>query len=101
MEMLEILGIALSIWATIFGLGGAVYTAQASQKARNFGFKLWLINSPGMVLSLIGIAAGWWTGLSAWALVPLNIVYLYTAYIGFKTTSVTIVHKADEEYQGA
>lgn len=86
MEALELIGLFLSIWATVFGLGGAWYTAQAEQKKRHFGFMLWLINSPGMVLSLIGIAAGWWTGLGAWVLVPLNIVYLYTAYVGYRTT---------------
>lgn len=103
MEALELVGIALSIWGSVFGLCGAWYTAQYSRDSRHLGFTFWLFNSPAIVLSLVGIGAGWWTGLSAYVFVPLNAIYWYTAYVGFKSTRFDMLNPNEEleEYQGA
>lgn len=97
---LEAVGVFLSIMGVILGLGGAWYTAQKTQKQRRFGFLLWLINSPMIVLSLFGIAQGWWTGLGAYILVVLNMMYFYTAYVGYASNELN-KEPIEGEYQGA
>ena len=88
--MLEEIGLFLSLWGVVFGLAGAWLTAQPEMRLRRYGFIAWLINGPALTLSLVGIAAGWWGGLGAWALAGLNVIYLYTAYVGYQMNSARV-----------
>ena len=82
----SLLGLVLAIGGSILGLIGAWGTSSADLKTRHLGFTCWVINSPMIAISLAGIASGYWTGLNAWAFVPLNLCYWYTAMRGFRNT---------------
>jgi len=81
-----LLGYLLAILGALLGIVGAWGTSAKDQRIRHFGFTCWLLNSPMIVISLIGIATGFWGGLNAWAFVPLNCIYWFTAYRGFMNT---------------
>ena len=82
----SVLGIILAIGGSLLGLIGAWGTSSADLKTRHLGFTCWVINSPMIAISLTGIALGYWAGLNAWAFVPLNLCYWYTAMRGFRNT---------------
>ena len=84
--MIEIIAAAIAILGSILGLIGAWGTSSKDLKTRHFGFTCWIVNSPMIVISLVGIATGFWAGLNAWAFVPLNLCYWYTAMRGFRNT---------------
>jgi len=84
--MIEIIAAAIAILGSILGLIGAWGTSSEDPKMRHFGFTCWIVNSPLIVISLIGIATGFWEGMNAWAFVPLNLCYWYTAMRGFRNT---------------
>ena len=85
-SLIQISGYSLAISGAILGVAGAWLTAAKETDRRHKGFLCWIVNSPLIVLSLIGIAAGWWTGLTAAALVPLNMIYFGTAVRGWMNT---------------
>jgi len=87
--MIEIVGYVLAIGGSVLGLAGAWGTSSKDLKTRHFGFSCWILNSPMIVISHIGIATGFWSGLNAWAFVPLNLCYWYTATRGFMNTKET------------
>jgi len=82
----SVLGLVLAIGGSILGLVGAWGTSSKNTRIRHLGFTCWIFNSPMIVISLIGIATGFWEGLTAWAFVPLNLAYWYTATRGFRNT---------------
>ena len=84
--MIEGIGIILAVMGSALGLIGAWGTSSKDTRLRHFGFTCWIINSPMIVISLIGIATGFWAGLNAWAFVPLNLCYWYTAMRGYRNT---------------
>lgn len=84
--MIEWIGILLAVAGSVLGLIGAWGTSSKTLWLRHFGFTCWIINSPMIVVSLAGIALGVWQGLNAWAFVPLNLCYWYTAMRGYRNT---------------
>ena len=84
--MIEGIGIILAVMGSALGLIGAWGTSSKDPKTRHLGFTCWIINSPMIVISHIGIATGFWGGLNLWAFVPLNLAYWYTATRGFRNT---------------
>ncbi len=86
MTLLIISGLLLSLIGSVLGIIGAWYTASKITHERHFGFTCWLWNSPMLVISMIGIATGFWEGLNAWAFVPLNLIYWFTAWRGWRNT---------------
>jgi hypothetical protein len=85
--MIESIGIILAVLGSVLGLIGAWGTSSTKPEIRHFGFTCWIINSPMIVISLIGIATGLWAGLNAWCFVPLNLCYWYTAMRGYRNTT--------------
>lgn len=86
MTPIAFLGYNLAFWGAVFGLAGAYYTSSPDVKDRHIGFFLWVLNSPMLVGSMIGVAFGWFAPISAFILVPLNCIYFLTAYRGYLNT---------------
>ena len=82
----SVLGIILAIGGSVLGLIGAWGTSSADLKMRHLGFTCWVINNPALVLSMIGIALGWWKGITIIPLIVLNLIYWGTAARGFLNT---------------
>jgi len=86
MTPLALVGLIIAILGSVLGVIGAIGTSAKNPKTRHFGFTCWLWNSPMLVISMIGIATGFWEGLNAWAFVPLNLIYWFTAWRGWRNT---------------
>jgi len=86
MTLLSLLGLTLAVLGSVLGLMGAFGTSSKYIGIRHWGFTCWVLNSPLIVVSLIGIAVGVWDGLNVWAFVPLNLAYWYTAFRGWRNT---------------
>jgi hypothetical protein len=84
--MIETLGVIIAVLGSALGLIGAWGTSSKIKRTRHFGFTCWMINSPLIIISMIGIAIGIWEGMNVWAFVPLNLVYWGTAARGFLNT---------------
>jgi len=80
------IGNILAIIGSVLGLIGAWGTSSKDRRLRHFGFTCWVINSPALVLSMIGIALGWWKGITIIPLIVLNLIYWGTAARGFLNT---------------
>jgi hypothetical protein len=86
MTPLSYTGIIIAVTGSVLGIAGAWMMASKDIKVRHFGFTCWLLNSPLIVISLIGIAMGIWEGINAWVFVPLNVIYWGTAVKGWRNT---------------
>jgi hypothetical protein len=84
--MIQEIGFTIAVIGAVLGLIGAWATSSIHKKVRHLGFLCWTINSPLIVISLIGIVTGWWEGMTALALIVLNTVYWGTAIRGWKNT---------------
>lgn len=72
------MGLLTAGLGSALGLAGALLTSEKSRENRHLGFKCWLVNSPLLIISL--------ACYGAWALIPLNACYLYTAWNGYRNT---------------
>ena len=88
MTPLILSGLLLSLIGSALGIVGAWYTASKITHERHFGFACWLINSPMIVVSLIGVGCGLWEPLAAICFVPMHTIYWFTAWRGFLNTQV-------------
>lgn len=86
MTSLPLVGLLLAIIGSVLGITGAYWVADERKWIQHRGYTLWLINSPMIVISLLGIAFGVWVGLNAAALIPMNTIYWYTAMRGWRNT---------------
>jgi len=93
MTPLIISGLLLSLIGSALGIVGAWYTASKITRERHFGFACWLINSPMIMISLIGVGCELWEPLAAICFVPMHTIYWFTAWRGFLNTQV-------REYKG-
>lgn len=84
--MIALIGWLCAIIGVGFGAIGAYYTAAPDRSGRHRGFILWMINSPFLTISLIGISLGWFEPISAIILAPLNLYYFLTACRGYLNT---------------
>lgn len=84
--MIAYIGFTLAATGSILGIIGAWYVSCKEREQQHKGYTLWLINSPMIVVSLLGIAFGYWEGLNALALSPMNVIYWYTAMRGWRNT---------------
>lgn len=94
MTPLSLFGLLLAVTGSILGLIGAWGTSAKDQQIRHFGFFLWTLNSPMLVLSMIGIALGWWESMSILPMIILNLIYWGTAVRGYLNTR----SKPEDEY---
>lgn len=87
MTPLSLIGMALAIAGSVLGVLGAYWVSDDSnKKIRHRGYGVWLINSPMIIISLVGIGLGWWEGLNALIFVPMNLIYWGTAARGWWNT---------------
>ena len=86
MILLIISGLLLSLIGSVLGIIGAWYTASKITRERHFGFICWVVNSPMIVISLIGVGCGLWEPLAAICFVPMHTIYWFTAMRGWRNT---------------
>ncbi len=91
MTPLSIAGLIISVACALLGITGAWFTASHHLSERHFGFTCWVINSPLVVLSLVGLYLGWWESLSAICLIPMHLIYWGKACRGFRNTRDQLV----------
>jgi hypothetical protein len=83
---LTVFGYVLALGGSALGIAGAIGTSSKALWLRHLGFLLWIVNSPMLVVSMIGVALGWFEPVSVIILAPLNSVYWITAIRGFRNT---------------
>lgn len=86
MTLLILIGYIMAFIGSFFGLIGAYLTSSKDEYQRHLGFLCWITNSPALVLFMAGVTFGWFEPVSAFILIPLNAVYLFTAVRGYLTT---------------
>lgn len=100
MELILAIGWVMAALGTVFGIIGAIYTTADNDRQRRIGYTCWCINSPCLVVSLVGTAYGWFEPMSVFILAPLNLFYWFTAYRGFANNAPK-AQTDESDYQGA
>jgi hypothetical protein len=100
MDTTILFGWVVAALGTLFGIIGAIYTTADNDRQRRIGYTCWCINSPCLVISLVGTSFGWFEPLSVFILAPLNLFYWFTAYRGLKNNTAK-KEAVVNEYQGA